>query len=54
MFSDKSKIYLNRVDGRKRVWRRRRERHVPATVIPTVAFQVGGVMVWAGNRFGLN
>ncbi|MEW8545001.1 MAG: transposase [Candidatus Thiodiazotropha sp.] len=48
MFSDESKFYLNRVDGRKRVWRRRGERHVPATVIPTVAFQGGGVMVWAG------
>ena len=46
MFSDESKFYLNRVDGRKRVWRRRRERHVPATVIPTVAFQGEGVMVW--------
>ena len=39
MFSDESKFSLNRVDGRKRVWRRRREQHVPATVIPTVAFQ---------------
>lgn len=48
MFSDESRFYLKRVDGRKRVWRRRRERHVPATVIPTVAFQGGGVMVWAG------
>ena len=25
-----------------------RERHVPATVIPTIAFQGCGVMVWAG------
>ena len=41
-------FYLKRVDGRKRVWRRRKERHVPVTVIPTVAFQGGGVMVWAG------
>ena len=48
MFSDESKFYLNRVDGRKRVWRRCRERHVPAMVIPTVAFQGGGVTVWAG------
>ena len=48
MFFDESRFYLKRVDGRKRVWRRRRERHVPATVILTVAFQGGGVMVWAG------
>ena len=47
MFSDESRFYLRRVDGTKRVWRRRRERHVPATVIPTIAFQGGVVMVWA-------
>ena len=47
MFSDESRFYLRRVDGRKRVWRRCKERHVPATVIPRVAYQ-GGVMVWAG------
>ena len=48
MFFDESKFYLNGVNVWKRVWRRRRERHVPAMVIPTVAFQGGGVMVWAG------
>ena len=48
MFFDESRFYLKRVDGRKRVWRRHRERHVPATVNPTVTFQGGGVMVWAG------
>ena len=49
MFSFESMFYLRRVDGRKRVWRRRKERHVPATVIPRVAYQGGGVMVWAGS-----
>ena len=48
MFSYESRFYLRRVDGRKRVWRRRKERHVPATMIPRVAYQGGGVMVWAG------
>ena len=48
MFSDELRFYLKRVDGRKRDWRRRRERHVPAIVIPIVAFQGGGVMVWPG------
>ena len=47
MFSDKLGFYLKRVDGWKRVLRRRRGRHVPATVIPTVAFQCGRVMVLA-------
>ena len=41
MFSDGSRFYLKRVDGRKRVWRRHRAGHVPATVILTVAFQGG-------------
>ena len=45
MFSDE---FLRRVDGRKRVLRRRKERHVPATEIPRVAYQGDGVMVWAG------
>ena len=35
IFSDESRLYLRRVDGRKRV-------------IPRVAYQGGGVMVWAG------
>ena len=48
MFSDDSRFYLRRVGGRKRVWRRHKERHVPAIVIPRVAYQGGGVMVWAG------
>ena len=48
MFSDKSKFYLPRVDGRKRVWQWRGECHVEATVVPRVAFQDGGVMVRAG------
>ena len=48
MFSGESRFYLRRADGRKQVWRRRKERHVPATVIPRVAYQGGGVMVWAG------
>ena len=49
MFSDESRFYLRRVDGRKRVWRRRKERHVLATVIPKVVYQGDGVMVWAGT-----
>ena len=49
IFSDESRFYLKRMDDRKRVvWRRRRERYVPATEILTVAFQGGEVMVWAG------
>ena len=48
MFSDEPRFYLKRMDGRKRVRRRGRKRHVPATVIPTVDFQGCGVMVWAG------
>ena len=48
MFSDESRFYLLGVDGRKRVWRRCKERHVPAIVIPRVAYQGGGIMVWAG------
>ena len=48
MFSDESKFYLRRVDGRKRVWWRRGERHVEATVFPRVALQGGDVIVWAG------
>ena len=48
MFSDESRFNLRRVDGRKRIWRRRKERHVPSTVIHRVAYQGGGVMVWAG------
>ena len=38
MFSDESRFYLRRVDGRKRVWQWRKERHVPAIVIPRVAY----------------
>ena len=48
MFSDESRFYLRRVEARKRIWRRRKERHVPATVVPRVAYQRGGVMLWAG------
>ena len=48
MFSDEYRFYLRRMDARKRVWWRCKERHVPATVIPRVAYQRGGVMVWAG------
>ena len=48
MFSDESKFYLRRVDDRKRVWRRRGERHADATVVPRVALQGGGVIVLAG------
>ena len=48
MSSDESKFYLRRVDGRKRVWWRRGQRHVEATVVPRVAFEGGGVMVWVG------
>ena len=48
MFSDESRFYIKRVDGRKRVCRRRRERHLPFTVIKTVAFHGGGVMVSSG------
>ena len=48
MFSDVSRFYIRRVEGRKRVRRRRKERHLPATVIPRVAYQGGSVMVWAG------
>ena len=47
-FSDELKFYLRQVDDRKRVWRRRGQRHFEATVVPRVAFQDGGVMVWAG------
>ena len=48
MFSDESRFYLRTVDRRKRVWRRRKERHVQITVKPRVAYQGGGVMVWPG------
>ena len=41
-------FYLKRVNGRKQVWIRHTERHVPATIIPTAAFQGGRVMVLAG------
>ncbi|WAQ99033.1 LOW QUALITY PROTEIN: hypothetical protein MAR_023406 [Mya arenaria] len=37
LFSDESRFYLWNVDGRLRVWRRRRERHAHCAVIPTVA-----------------
>ena len=49
MFSDESMLYLRRVNGRKRIGRRRRELHVPATVIPVVVSQGGEAMVraWA-------
>ena len=54
MFSDVSKLYLRCVDDRKRVWRRRRERPVPATVIPRVTFHSGGFVVSTGISSTVN
>ena len=51
MFSDESKFYRRRVDGRKRVWRRRGERHVEATVVPREPFKVA--VLWYGPGFQL-
>ncbi len=51
LFSDESRFCLRKVDGRIRVWRRRGERHLEPTVVPTTAYNGGSVMVWAGISF---
>ena len=51
MFSDESRFYLRFTDGRKRVWRRRGERYVKATIMEHDSYGGGSVMVWGGITY---
>ena len=43
LFSDESRFCLRKMNGRIRVWRRNRERHLEPTVQPTTAYNGGSV-----------
>lgn len=48
LFSDESRIALRGPDGRQRVYRRRGERFAECTVVKTVGYQGGSIMIWGG------
>jgi transposase len=49
MVTDESRILLQRIDGRLRIWRRRGERYADACTVETDRFGGGGsLMVWGG------
>ena len=45
---ESSRFCLRKVNGRIREWRRNGERHLEPIVQPTVAYNGGSVMIWAG------
>ena len=45
---ESSRFCLRKVNGRIQEWRRNRERHLEPIVQPTVAYNGGSVMIWAG------
>lgn len=51
LFSDESRFLLRRVDGRRRVYRRRGERYVDECVERRDAFGGGSLMAWAGISY---
>ncbi|KAL0175489.1 hypothetical protein M9458_027819, partial [Cirrhinus mrigala] len=52
LFMDESRFSLYRADGRQRVWCHVGERFADVNVVDRVARGGGGVMVWAGVRYG--
>ena len=51
MLSDESRFCLRFTDGRNRVWRRRGERYVRATIMEHDSYGGGSVMVWGGITY---
>lgn len=51
LFSDESRVALSGPDGRQRVYRRPGERFAQCTVVETVGYQGGSVMVWGGISY---
>ena len=52
-FTDESRFTLFRPDGRRRIYRRRRERFADASVTEVDMFGGGSVMVWGGISHGV-
>ena len=52
LFTDESRFNLFRVDGRRRVYRRRNERYADCCVIERDRFGGDSVMVWGGVAYG--
>jgi hypothetical protein len=52
LFTDESRFNLFRVDGRRRVYRRRNERYADCCVIERDRFGGDSVMVWGGIAYG--
>ena len=52
-FNDESRFTLFRPDGRRRIYRRRRERFADASVTEVDRFGGGSVMVWGGISHGV-
>ena len=52
-FTDESRFTLFRPDGRRRIYRRRRERFADASVTEVDRFGGGSVMVWGGISHGV-
>ena len=52
LFTDESRFTVSTNDGRRRVWRRRRERYAACNRVQVDAYGGGSVMVWAGICLG--
>ena len=51
LFSDETRITLIGPNGRPRVYRRPNERYSPCTIVETVSFQGGSIMLWGGISY---
>ena len=51
MFTDESRFYFDKVDGRVRSWRRRGERYADFAVLQVNRWGGQSVMVWGGISY---
>ncbi|CAK1601121.1 unnamed protein product [Parnassius mnemosyne] len=52
IFTDECRVLLKQIDGRQRIWRRKRERHIQSNFEHTVAYGGDSIMVWRGICLG--